>query len=162
MTPRRVSILGSTGSIGQNTLDLIRRRARDFSVVALTGGRNVAQLAADAREFGVEIAVTAHDECLNELRDALSGSGVMAAAGAQALLKELGGVLGLTFAASGSRDMVAAEPFIELLIEVRSQLREANQYAVADDIRTKLTQMGVAVEDGPDGVTWRFRQPDGS
>ena len=87
MTPRRVSILGSTGSIGQNTLDLIRRRARDFSVVALTGGRNVAQLAADAREFGVEIAVTAHDECLNELRDALSGSGVAAAAGAQALLE---------------------------------------------------------------------------
>ena len=94
---------------------------------------------------------------INRQREA--GKGV---AGAQALLKELGAVLGLTFAASGSHDMVAAEPFIELLIEVRSQLREANQYAVADDIRTKLTQMGVAVEDGPGGVTWRFRQPDGS
>ena len=94
---------------------------------------------------------------INRQREA--GTGV---AGAQDLLKELGGVLGLTFAASGSGDMVAAEPFIELLVEVRSQLREANQYAVADDIRTKLTQMGVAVEDGPDGATWRFRQPDGS
>ncbi|MCZ6890912.1 MAG: cysteine--tRNA ligase [Chloroflexi bacterium] len=94
---------------------------------------------------------------INRQREA--GVGV---AGAQALLKELGGVLGLTFAASGSHDMVAAGPFIELLVNVRSQLREANQYAVADDIRTKLTQMGVAVEDGPDGATWRFRQPDGS
>ena len=94
---------------------------------------------------------------INRQREAEKG-----VAGAQSLLKELGAVLGLTFAASGSRDMVAAEPFIELLVEVRSQLREANQYAVADDIRTKLTQMGVAVEDGPDGVTWRFRQPDGS
>ena len=56
-------------------------------MVALTGGRNVAQLAADAREFDAEIAVSAHDECLNELREALSGSGVQAAAGAAALLE---------------------------------------------------------------------------
>ncbi len=86
MTPRRLSVLGSTGSIGQNTLDLIRRRARGVQVVALTGGANVAQLAADAREFGAEIAVSARDECLDDLREALSGSGVQAAAGAAALL----------------------------------------------------------------------------
>ena len=87
MTLRRLSVLGSTGSIGQNTLDLIRRHAGDYQVVALTGGRNVAQLAADAREFGAEIAVSAHDECLGALREALSGSGVQAAAGATALLE---------------------------------------------------------------------------
>lgn len=87
MTPRRVSVLGSTGSIGQNTLDLIRRRPGDFKVVALTGGRGVAQLAADAREFGAEVAVSAHDECLDDLRAAVSGSGIEAAAGAQALLE---------------------------------------------------------------------------
>ncbi|MGR3341646.1 MAG: 1-deoxy-D-xylulose-5-phosphate reductoisomerase [Paracoccaceae bacterium] len=87
MTLRRLSVLGSTGSVGQNTLDLIRRRAGEVQVVALTGGRNVARLAADAREFDAEIAVSAHDDCLHDLREALSGSGIQAAAGAAALLE---------------------------------------------------------------------------
>lgn len=84
---KRVTILGATGSIGQNTLDLIRRAPEAFEVVALTGGRNIAQLAADAREFRAGLAVTAHDELLDELRAALDGSGIEAAAGAQALIE---------------------------------------------------------------------------
>ena len=84
---RRVSIFGATGSIGQNTLDLIRRRPDDFQVVALTGARNIDQLAADAREFNAEIAVTAHDECLADLKNALSGSSVTASSGSAALLE---------------------------------------------------------------------------
>jgi 1-deoxy-D-xylulose-5-phosphate reductoisomerase len=54
-------------------------------VVALTGGRNIARLAAQARSLRAEVAVTAHDELLGDLRDALAGSGVQAAAGAQAI-----------------------------------------------------------------------------
>ena len=85
---RRVTILGATGSIGQNTLDLIRRAPKgSYQVVALTGGRNIAQLAADARAFGAELAVTAHDDLLDSLRAALAGSGVEAAAGAAALIE---------------------------------------------------------------------------
>ncbi len=82
---RRISIFGATGSIGQNTLDLIRREASDYQIVALSGGRNIAQLAADAIEFKAEIAVTAYDELLPDLRDALSSSNVEATAGAKAL-----------------------------------------------------------------------------
>lgn len=84
---KRVTILGATGSIGQNTLDLIRRAPDAFEVVALTGGRNIAQLAADAREFRAGLAVTAHDDLLDELRAALDGSGIEAASGAQALIE---------------------------------------------------------------------------
>jgi 1-deoxy-D-xylulose-5-phosphate reductoisomerase len=84
---RRVSIFGATGSIGQNTLDLIARRRDDFDVVTLSGGRNIAQLAADARSLGAELAVTAHDDCYNDLKDALAGSGVAVAAGAEALVE---------------------------------------------------------------------------
>ena len=84
---RRVSVLGATGSIGQNTLDLIRRARGDYEVVALTGGRNIAQLAADAREFGAQVAVTAYEDALPDLRAALEGSGVEAAAGAGALIE---------------------------------------------------------------------------
>jgi len=82
---RRVSILGATGSVGQSTLDLIRRDRDAYRVVALTGGANVAQLASDARAFGAELAVTADAARLDDLRDALAGSGVEAAAGRAAL-----------------------------------------------------------------------------
>lgn len=84
---RSVSIFGATGSIGQSTLDLIRRDRGAYRIVALTGGRNVAQLAADAREFNAEIAVTCFDDCLPALREALSGTGIAVAAGAEALIE---------------------------------------------------------------------------
>ncbi|KUF11912.1 1-deoxy-D-xylulose-5-phosphate reductoisomerase [Pseudoponticoccus marisrubri] len=84
---RRVSIFGATGSIGQNTIDLIRRDAAGYDVVALTGGANIAQLASDARALGAEIAVTADESRLEDLRAALAGSGVEAAAGRAALVE---------------------------------------------------------------------------
>ncbi|WP_324754571.1 1-deoxy-D-xylulose-5-phosphate reductoisomerase [Roseovarius sp. Pro17] len=84
---RRVSILGATGSIGQNTLDLIRRVPGEFQVVALSGGQNIAQLAADAREMRAELAVTADPARLDDLRSALEGSGIRAAAGEAALIE---------------------------------------------------------------------------
>lgn len=82
---RRVSIFGATGSIGQNTIDLIARAPEDYDVVALTGARNVAQLAQDARRLKAEIAVTADAALLDDLRAALAGSGIEAAAGTQAI-----------------------------------------------------------------------------
>ncbi|MEI4263084.1 1-deoxy-D-xylulose-5-phosphate reductoisomerase [Roseovarius sp. D0-M9] len=84
---RRVSILGATGSIGQNTLDLIRRAPGAFQVAALTGGQNIAQLAKDAVEFQVELAVTADPARLEDLRAALGSSGISAAAGEAALIE---------------------------------------------------------------------------
>jgi len=84
---RKISIFGATGSIGQNTIDLIRRQPDAYDVVALTGGHNIAQLAQDAIELRAEIAVTAHDARLPELRAALAGSAGEAAAGAEALLE---------------------------------------------------------------------------
>ncbi|MFX0544395.1 1-deoxy-D-xylulose-5-phosphate reductoisomerase [Roseovarius sp. S1116L3] len=84
---RRVSILGATGSIGQNTLDLIRRAPDDFQIVALTGGQSIAQLAQDAREFRAKLAVTADPARLDDLRAALAGSDVRAAAGEAALIE---------------------------------------------------------------------------
>lgn len=83
---RRVSILGATGSIGQNTIDLIARRPDAFDVIALTGGGNIAQLAEDARRLRADLAVTAFPDRLDDLRAALAGSGVEAAAGPSALL----------------------------------------------------------------------------
>jgi 1-deoxy-D-xylulose-5-phosphate reductoisomerase len=81
----RVSIFGATGSIGQNTIDLIARDVDAYDVVALTGSSNIAQLAADAIRFKADIAITADETRLENLRAALAGSGVEAAAGQAAL-----------------------------------------------------------------------------
>jgi 1-deoxy-D-xylulose-5-phosphate reductoisomerase len=82
---RRVSILGATGSIGQNTIDLIARAPDRFQVVALTGAGKIRQLAEDARRLRAEFAVTADETRLDELREALAGSGIACGAGAAAL-----------------------------------------------------------------------------
>ncbi|WP_114285124.1 1-deoxy-D-xylulose-5-phosphate reductoisomerase [Candidatus Halocynthiibacter alkanivorans] len=84
---RKVSVFGATGSIGQNTIDLIRRDPDAYNVVALSGAGNIRQLAQDAIDLGAEIAVTAHDHRLDDLRSALAGSGVHAAAGEHALIE---------------------------------------------------------------------------
>ena len=86
---RRVSVFGATGSIGESTFDLLMRQGgpRSYDTVALTGGRNIARLAEMARALQADIAVTCYDECLPDLRAALQGSGVEAAAGPQALIE---------------------------------------------------------------------------
>lgn len=84
-----MSIFGATGSIGEQTFDLMMHQGgpASFRTVALTGGRNVARLADMAQALRAEVAVTAHDDCLPALRAALVGTGIEAAAGSQALLE---------------------------------------------------------------------------
>ena len=84
---RRVTIFGSTGSIGCNTVDLIRRAPEDYKVVALTGGRNVGKLAEQARALRADVAVTAFEDCHDALRAALAGTGIETAAGSGALIE---------------------------------------------------------------------------
>ncbi len=84
---RKISIFGATGSIGQNTIDLINRNPEAYDIVALTGGANIERLAQDARRLNADIAVTAHEDKLDDLRAALDGSGVEVAAGATALIE---------------------------------------------------------------------------
>ncbi|GHC58443.1 1-deoxy-D-xylulose-5-phosphate reductoisomerase [Neogemmobacter tilapiae] len=84
---RRVSVFGATGSIGESTFDLLLRGGGHlaYQTVALTGGRNVTRLAEMARALRAEVAVTAHEDCLTDLRRLLEGSGVQVAAGEAAL-----------------------------------------------------------------------------
>jgi len=88
---RRVTVLGSTGSVGCSTLDLMDQieaaGGGAFEVVALTGGANIARLAEQARRWKPAVAVTADPALLQDLRDALAGSGVEAAAGDQAIIE---------------------------------------------------------------------------
>ena len=88
--PRRVSILGSTGSVGANTVDLIKRQPDAFIVEALTANRNATRLAEQAHELNARFAVVADLSKYTELKDALAGSDVEVAAGADAILEAAG------------------------------------------------------------------------
>jgi 1-deoxy-D-xylulose-5-phosphate reductoisomerase len=85
--PRRVSILGSTGSIGRSTVDLLLRNRDEFTVEAVTANRNASQLAEQARQLGARFAAVADPAEYGALKEALSGSGIEAASGADALVE---------------------------------------------------------------------------
>jgi len=92
---------------------------------------------------------------INRARDAGVGGEPFAAA--QATLLELTGVLGLQLETAQPQGAEAA-PFIELLLELRAKLRVVKQYALADEVRNRLTDLGVVVEDTREGSTWRMER----
>jgi cysteinyl-tRNA synthetase len=115
---------------------------RERFIAAMEDDFNTAQALGVLFELGREI---------NRGRDAGRPVG-----GAQSVLAELAGVLGLRLEAS-DESSIAAAPFIELLIALRKELREAKQYQLADRIRSGLGELGIALEDGPSGTTWKQR-----
>jgi 1-deoxy-D-xylulose-5-phosphate reductoisomerase len=84
--PRRITILGATGSVGRSTLSLIEENRGEYEVEALTANRDAESLAATARRFGARLAVVADPKAYPALRQALSGSGIEAAAGPDAVI----------------------------------------------------------------------------
>jgi cysteinyl-tRNA synthetase len=77
---------------------------------------------------------------------------------ARETLRELGGVLGLTFKAPEEAGAGDAAPFVELLIATRNDLREAKQFQLADEIRHKLLELGIVLEDTPAGTVWKRKR----
>lgn len=86
-TRRSVTVLGSTGSVGCNTIDLIQREPERFSVEALTGGTNVDLLAAQAISVGAKSAVIADPAHYDALKQRLAGTGIEVSAGDAALIE---------------------------------------------------------------------------
>jgi len=84
---KKVTVLGSTGSIGCSTLDLIARNRDRFELVALTAHRNVAGLVEQARRLKPSLAVIADENLYVTLKSELAGSGIEVAAGADAVVE---------------------------------------------------------------------------
>ena len=93
---KKISILGATGSIGQNTLDLIASTKDEFEVVALTGSQNIKLLAQSAIDSNAKIVATSDKSKFNELKEILSGRNI----------KVLGGKNGILEASSAKVDWV--------------------------------------------------------
>jgi 1-deoxy-D-xylulose-5-phosphate reductoisomerase len=85
--PRGVTILGSTGSVGQSTVDLIARDPESYRVEALVAGNSVEALAEQARRLRARMAVVANEQRYRALKDALVGTSIEAAAGPAAVIE---------------------------------------------------------------------------
>lgn len=84
---KRVTILGSTGSVGRNTVDIVRRRPEAFEITALTANTNVDLLIRQALELRPQLAVIADPERYGALKAGLSGTNIAVAAGPDALVE---------------------------------------------------------------------------
>lgn len=106
-------------------------------------------------DFNTPQAIAALYDLAREINRARSeNAAAEILAPAQATLRELAGVLGLTLQEPQSK-MIQAAPFIELLIATRQELRAAKQFALADKLRDEIAKLGIVLEDGPQGTTWR-------
>ncbi len=90
---------------------------------------------------------------INTARDA--GVGGQPFTEAQAALRDLAAVLGLTLEAPRLEGQNIA-PFVNLLIELRAELRKAKQYALSDKVRDRLKDLHVTLKDGPNGTSWEY------
>jgi 1-deoxy-D-xylulose-5-phosphate reductoisomerase len=90
MAVKTVTILGSTGSVGTQTIDLLMATPEAYRVNALIAGSNAALLAEQARALRPEIVVIANESAYSALRDALAGTGIRAEAGRAAVIAAAG------------------------------------------------------------------------
>ena len=86
-SPRGVTILGSTGSVGQSTVDLIARDPASYRVEALVAGTAVGLLAEQARRLKARLAVVADPVRFHALKEALAGTSIEVAAGPEAVIE---------------------------------------------------------------------------
>lgn len=148
---KTITILGSTGSVGCSTIDLIERNRDLYKVVALTANRNVAALAAQARKLKVELAVVADETCKADLEDALRGTGIEVAAGQAGLIeaanREAQWVMAAIVGAAGLAPTLAAvRRGAEIALANKECLVCAGDYFMQEVARHKATLLPVDSE----------------
>ncbi len=148
---RRISILGATGSVGASTLDLVAREPDRYEVVALTAGRNAADLAEAARRLKAEIAVVADPACKAELADRLAGTGIAVAAGRDAVIEAAGRptdllVSAIVGAAGLAPSLAALAGTRVLALANKETLVTAGTYFMAEAARRGVTILPVDSE----------------
>ena len=103
-------------------------------------------------DFNTPRALAAMFELAREInRGKDEGADVL---GAQGTLRELSGVLGMSLDETAENS--GAGPFVQMLVNVRTELRAARQFDIADSIRDRLSELGVTIEDTPEGTEWRI------
>ena len=143
---KKVSVLGSTGSIGTQTLDIIRRDRENFSVSALVAGSNVALLEEQAREFSPEVVAVASIDAAHDLKVRLSDTDIKVVSGEEGILEAasvdsaditLGAIVGI----AGLKPVLAA-------IEAGKDIALANKETLVtagDIVMARAKEAGVRI-----------------
>ncbi|MDO9065856.1 MAG: cysteine--tRNA ligase, partial [Chloroflexota bacterium] len=142
-------------------VDRLRAAVRDYDPAGKTASPALAAAADRARtdftaamddDFGTPQAIAALFDLSREVNRARDeGHGVSEGVAA---LRELSGVLGLSLRAAEAITQ-DTKPLVDLLVNLRATLRADKQWAAADRVRDGLTKLGITLEDGPQGTTWK-------
>lgn len=165
MIAKTITILGSTGSVGCSTIDLIERNPDLYKVIALTANRSVAALAAQAIKLKAELAVVADESCKADLEDALRGTGIEVAAGRAGLIeaasREASWVMAAIVGAAGLAPTLAAvRRGAEIALANKECLVCAGDFFMQEVARYKATLLPVDSEHNAIFQVLETRHPD--
>ena len=151
MNKKRISIFGATGSIGQNTLDLIARDRQSYEVVVLTAGSNIDLLVKAALEFQPQAVVAATNDQFNVLKTALSDTQIEVGTGRTALLESATRNCDLAFsaivgAAGLEPGLIALENGADLALANKESMVAAGSLVKQKAIENKCTLIPVDSE----------------
>ena len=151
MSKKRISIFGATGSIGQNTLDLIARDRQSYEVVVLTAGSNIDLLVKAALEFEPQAVVAATNDQFNELKTALRDTQIEVGTGRTALLESATRKCDLAFsaivgAAGLEPGLIAIESGADLALANKESMVAAGSLVKQKAIENKCTLIPVDSE----------------
>ena len=151
MNKKRISIFGATGSIGQNTLDLIARDRQSYEVVVLTAGSNIDLLVKAALEFEPQAVVAATNDQFNELKTALRDTQIEVGTGRTALLESATRKCDLAFsaivgAAGLEPGLIALENGADLALANKESMVAAGSLVKQKAIENKCTLIPVDSE----------------
>ena len=151
MNKKRISIFGATGSIGQNTLDLIARDRQSYEVVVLTAGSNIDLLVKAALEFEPQAVVAATNDQFNELKTALKDTQIEVGTGRTALLESATRKCDLAFsaivgAAGLEPGLIAIENGADLALANKESMVAAGSLVKQKAIENKCTLIPVDSE----------------
>lgn len=163
--PRSVTILGATGSVGSNTIDLIGRNPGAYRVEALTANNNVSLLAEQAIRVDARLAVIADESKYAALQDALAGTGIETAAGANAVAeaadRPADWVMAAIVGAAGLRPtLAAARRGAVVALANKECLVCAGTLLLAEVERSGATLLPVDSEHSAIFQVFDFEQPD--
>ena len=162
---RSVTILGSTGSVGESTIDLLNRDPNRYRVVALTAQKNAEKLAAQAKHLKPEFVAIADDAAYAELKDLLSGTNICVAAGSDSICEA--GAMNAEWVMAAIVGAAGLKPTLQAVgrgaivaLANKECLVCAGDMFMADVAKYKATLLPVDSEHNAIFQVFDFAQPD--
>lgn len=163
--PKSLTILGSTGTIGKNTIRLVEEDRKSFSIDTLTAGTNVKELANQARRLDAKTAVIGRDNLYKELKESLSGTDIEVLAGKEAIAEVAGRkndiiIAGIVGAASLAPTLAAIKSGATIALANKECLVCAGELMTSEVKKYGATLIPVDSEHNAAFQSFDFKHPE--